>query len=87
MVVPVPPLVIPRVPETSAEPRAILPLLRTPLTDLTGPEVRVDTVVEPLVETEKMELPLPFLRSNTAKAEAAEEVAWITTGMVVEETE
>ena len=82
-----PPLATPKVPETSEEPRAMAPLLSTPLTDLTGPEVRVERVVEPLVDTEKMEVLEPFLMSNTAKAEAAEEVAWMITGMVVEDTE
>ena len=47
VVVPVPPLIMPRVPETSEEPKATAPLFSSPPTDLTSPVPKEDRVVEP----------------------------------------
>jgi hypothetical protein len=83
---PVPPLDIPKTPLTSVA-KATRPLNNPPDDDLTTPVPKLDIVVEPLVATVSSEVLLPFLTSRTARVEAAEEVAWIITGMVVEEME
>jgi len=53
VVVPVPPLVIPRVPVTSEELKRIAPMFSSPFTLLTLPVPRELKVVEPVVATEK----------------------------------
>ena len=89
VVVAVPPLVTPKTPETSLPPKAIAPLKSAPPeVDLTGRAwLRVLIVVEPLVVTLKIEVLAPLRKSKTAKVLAAEEVAWIITGIVVEADE
>ena len=73
--VPVPPLATPNTPETSLVKEA-RPLNKAPAeVERTRPVVKEETVVEPLVVTEKMEVLAPFLMSKTAKVEAAAEVA------------
>ena len=58
MVVPVPPLIMPRVPVTSEEPKATAPLLSSPDTDLTMPVPKEERVVEPLTAILKKEAPV-----------------------------
>jgi hypothetical protein len=58
VVVPVPPLDIPRVPLTSAPDRMTAPMLSSPPKLLTTPVPREKRVVEPVVATEKRLAPL-----------------------------
>ena len=47
VVVPVPPLAMPKVPETSLEPKAMAPMFSSPPTDLTTPVPKEERVVLP----------------------------------------
>ena len=62
-------------------------LLSSPLMLVTTPVDKEERVVEPLAVTLNKEELLPLRISITARVAAAEEVAWIITGMVVEEVE
>ena len=64
-----------RTPLTSELPKAIAPLFKTPETLLTGPEVRVDKVVEPLTPMLKKLLPLVEATVRIGKVWAEVEAA------------
>ena len=66
MVVPVPPLTMPKVPETS-EPKATGPMLSSPATDLTTPVPREERLVEPVVATLKRLVPLVEATAKTGR--------------------
>ena len=64
VVVPVPPLAMPKVPETSLEPKAMAPMFSSPPTDLTTPVPKEERVVEPKALTEKIVVPVEEAKMN-----------------------